>query len=72
MRTLAWYDVLFIVGLALIAAGLAWWSPPMALVATGAECVVIGVLAAVNARRRVVSPSPTPTPTHGTPEQPPA
>lgn len=66
-RALAWYDVGFLLGLLLIAGGLALWSVPLALLATGAELVVLSVLAALRARS--ADPSPSAPTTHGTPDR---
>lgn len=67
MRRVSWYDYVFLLGLILIAVGIALWSPALALVAAGGECVTIGFLAALRDRRRPSTPLPVST--HGTSEQ---
>lgn len=63
MKSLAWFDVGFVLGLLLIAGGLALWSTPVALVVTGVELVTISIVAALQARS---VPSPSAPPTDGT------
>lgn len=67
-RTLAWYDGVFVLGLLLIAGGLALWSAPLALVVSGILLVACSVLAALRARA-VPSDSPSSPVTHGTPDR---
>ncbi len=57
MKSLIWFDVVFVLGLLLIAGGLALWSAPIALVVTGVELVIIAVFGALRARPQSTSPS---------------